>query len=90
MKSPADYFKPPIQSTGLQILIIERQCTNVFIKIDRIPEAFFRLFHAARNARITGKVESNHGNLGMDGLRPQQSETGTQYLTTLGGTSITY
>ena len=61
MKSPADYFKPPIQSTGLQILIIERQCKNVFIKIDRIPEAFFRLFHAARNARITGKVENDHG-----------------------------
>jgi hypothetical protein len=61
LKSPADYFKPPIQSTGLQILIIERQCTNVFIKIDRIPEAFFRLFHAARNARITGKVENDHG-----------------------------
>jgi hypothetical protein len=61
LKSPADYFKPPIQSTGLQILIIERQCTNVFIKIDRIPEAFFRLFHAARNARITDKVENDHG-----------------------------
>ena len=34
---------------------------------------FFRLFHAARNARITGKVESDHGNLGMYGLRPEQN-----------------
>jgi hypothetical protein len=36
-----------------------------FIMVDCVSEALFRLFHAARDARITGKVESDHGNLGM-------------------------
>jgi len=35
--------------------------------------ANFRLFHAARDARVVGKVESDHGNLGMYRLRPQQN-----------------
>jgi hypothetical protein len=29
----------------------------IFIRIDRIPEALFRLLHAAGYARVAGKVE---------------------------------
>ena len=36
-----------------------------------MAQVLFRLFHVARAARITGKVESDHGNLGMHCLRPE-------------------
>ena len=38
-----------------------------------MPQLSFRLFHAARDARITGKVERDHGNVGMYPLRPEQN-----------------
>jgi hypothetical protein len=38
-----------------------------------MPQANFRLFHAARDARVAGKAESDHGNFGMYRLRPQQN-----------------
>jgi len=43
------------------------------IKLNGTPQAFVRLHHAARGARITGKLESDHGNLGMHRLRAQQN-----------------
>ena len=55
---------------GLQIFIVERQSANVFIKFDGVSKALFRLFHAARDARVAGEVERDHGNLGMYRLRP--------------------
>jgi hypothetical protein len=58
---------------GLQIVIVYRQSPNVLIKLDRMLEALFRLFHAARDARVAGKAESDHGNFGMYRLRPQQN-----------------
>ena len=57
----------------LEIFIVDRQFPNVLIKVDRMPHALFRLFHAARDARIAGKVEGDHGNLGMYRLRPEQN-----------------
>ena len=59
--------------TRAQIFIVERQSTNVFIKLDGMLQALFRLFHAARDARVAGKAESDHGNLGMYRLRSQQN-----------------
>ena len=44
---------------GLQIFIVERQFPNVLIKMDRMPQVLFRLFHAARDARITGEIEGD-------------------------------
>ena len=44
-----------------------------------MPQANFRLFHAARDACIAGKVESDHGILGMYRLRPQQNGFGLLY-----------
>ena len=44
---------------GLQIVVVKRQSANAFIKIDRMSEALFRLFHAARDARITGELEGD-------------------------------
>jgi hypothetical protein len=58
---------------GLQIFIVKRQFSNVLIKRDGMPQANFRLFHAARDARVAGKAESDHGNFGMYRLRPQQN-----------------
>jgi hypothetical protein len=55
---------------GLQIFIVKRQFSNVLIKRDGMPQANFRLFHAARDARVAGKAESDHGNFG---LRPEQN-----------------
>jgi hypothetical protein len=69
LKSPADHFKSPIQSHGAFRSSSSRANAEISIKIDRIPEAFFGLFHAARNARITGKVENDHGNFEINGLR---------------------
>jgi hypothetical protein len=56
-----------------EIFIVNRQSTNVFIKRDGMPQANFRLFHAARDARVAGKAESDHGNFGMYRLRPEQN-----------------
>ena len=36
------------------------ECPNVLIKIDCMPQASFCL-HPARDARVTGKVEGDHG-----------------------------
>jgi hypothetical protein len=79
LEKPCRHFKSPIQSHGLQIFIIARQCRNLFIKIDRRPEASFGLINAARNARITGKVENDHGNFGINGLR--RSEMASAFST---------
>jgi hypothetical protein len=38
-----------------------------------MPKPSFRLFHAARDARGEGEAESDHGNLGMNGLCPEQN-----------------
>lgn len=46
-----------------------------------MPQASFRLFHAAHDARIAGKIEGDHGNLWMYCLRPQQN--GFRLLNTL-------
>jgi hypothetical protein len=59
-----------------EIFIVKRQSTNVFIKLDGMPQANFRLFHAARDARVAGKVESDQGDFGMYRLRPQQNGFG--------------
>lgn len=37
-----------------------------------MPQSNLRLLNAARDARVAGKLEGDHGNLGMYGLRPQQ------------------
>jgi hypothetical protein len=57
VKAPRD-VSPNEQSIpqGLQIVVIKGQSAKVFIEIDRASEALFRLFHAARDARITGKL----------------------------------
>jgi hypothetical protein len=47
-----------------QILIVERQFANVIIKLDRMPQVSFRIFHPARDACVAGKVECDNGNLG--------------------------
>jgi hypothetical protein len=57
---------------GPGILIIDRQSAKVFVKLDVTPQAFFRLHHAGPCARVTGKVESDHGNLEMYGSHPEQ------------------
>ena len=36
-------------------------------------KALFRVLHAAGDARVAGKVESDHGNLGMYRLCPEQN-----------------
>ena len=51
---------------GLKIFIVERKSANGFIKIHRMPEALFRLFRAARDARITGEIEGNQVTLGCN------------------------
>ena len=58
---------------GLQIFIVDRQFPHVLIKIDRMSKALFRLFHAARDARVAGQVECDHGNLGVYRMRPEQN-----------------
>ena len=81
MKSPADYFKPPIQShRGFRS---SSSSAN--------PECLYQArWHAgvvlspppsARDARVAGKVEGDHGNLGMYRLRSQQN--GFRLLNTL-------
>jgi hypothetical protein len=56
-----------------EIFIVNRQSPNVLIKPNGTPQPTFRPFHAACDARITGKVESDHRNLGMNGLRRHQN-----------------
>ena len=48
-----------------EIFIVECQSPNVLIKLDGMPQANFRLFRAARDARVAGKVECDHRNFGM-------------------------
>jgi hypothetical protein len=57
---------------GPGILIIDRQSAKVFVKLDVTPQAFFRPHHAGPCARVTGKVEGDHGNLEMDRSHPEQ------------------
>jgi len=53
--------------------VVERQFSNILIKIDGMAKALFRLFHASRDAGVAGKDERNHGNFGMYRLRPKQN-----------------
>jgi hypothetical protein len=39
-----------------------------------MPQANFRLLHAAGDASVAGKVKSDHGNLGMYRSRPEKSD----------------
>jgi hypothetical protein len=57
----------------LQILIVDRQSTNVFIELDCIAKTLFRLFHATSDTRVERQVERDYRNLGMHRLRPQQN-----------------
>ena len=57
---------------GLQIVIVDRQFPNLLIKLNGMPQANFRLLNAASDARVARRIECDHGNLGMYGLRPQQ------------------
>jgi hypothetical protein len=61
---------------GSQIFIIERQLANVFIKLDRMPQALFRFLHATGDARVAGKIKSDHGHFGVYRLRLQQNGFG--------------
>jgi hypothetical protein len=45
-------------------------------RADGSLQALFRLFPAARDARVAGEAESNHGNLGVYRLRPEQNGFG--------------
>ena len=56
-----------------QIFIVERQFANFFIKLDRMLKTSFRFLKATSDTCVAGQVESNHGNLGMNGLRPEQN-----------------
>lgn len=74
MKSPADYFKPPIQSQkGLQIFIFERQFPSLFVKFDGVSQSLFCLLHAGGDASIASKVKSDHCDFGMYFLLPEQN-----------------
>jgi hypothetical protein len=52
---------------------LDRQFPNVLIKIDGTPQVLFCLLHAAADACVAGQVECDHGNLGMNRLRPEQN-----------------
>jgi hypothetical protein len=67
------YAKPASQfPQRAEIFIVNRQSPNVLIKLNGMPQASFCLLHAASDARVAGKAERDHGNLGMYRLRTQQ------------------
>ena len=69
----SDYSKPAIQShKGFRCSSSSANARMSLSRSIACPKALFRLVHAC-DARITGKVESDHGNLGMYRLRPQHN-----------------
>jgi hypothetical protein len=63
----------PLLSGELQIFIFECQLPSLFVKFDGVSQSLFCLHHAAVDARIARKVESDHCNLGMYCLCPEQN-----------------
>ena len=74
LEKPCRLFQPadPVPK-GLQIFIFKRQFPSLFVKFDGVSQALFCLLHAAGDASIAREVESDHCNLGMYCLRPEQN-----------------
>jgi hypothetical protein len=53
-----------------EIFIVNRQSPNVLIKLNGMPQASFCLLHAARDARVAGKIESDQWQLWDVSLAP--------------------